>query len=79
MNKEGVDVQRWSSYGPDRGPTPEDVQSDIELIAGKGPQWVSLSPHDSSDEMINAFRTKFGTRFHDLRVGEAQVIAGARP
>jgi len=29
--------------------------------------------------MINAFRTKFGTRFHDLRVGEAQVIAGARP
>ena len=79
VNKEGIDQQRWSSYGPGTGPTPEDVQRDIELIAGKGPQWVSLSPHDSSDEMIEAFRTKFGARFHDLRVGEAQVIAGAKP
>ena len=79
LNKEGVDVQRWSSYGPDRGPTPEDVQSDIELIAGRGPQWVSLSPHDSSDEVIELFRRSFGTAYHDLLVGERQVIAALAP
>ena len=79
FNKDGVDMQRWATYGPGSGPMPEDVQREIELLAAKGPQWVSISPHDSSDEMIEAFRTKFGTGFHDLRVGELQVIAGAKP
>jgi metal-dependent hydrolase (beta-lactamase superfamily II) len=77
--KDGVDVQRWATYGLESGPTPQDVQREIELLAGRGPQWVSLSPHDSSDEMIDAFRAKFGTRFHDLRVGEPQVIAKLKP
>jgi 7,8-dihydropterin-6-yl-methyl-4-(beta-D-ribofuranosyl)aminobenzene 5'-phosphate synthase len=75
----GVDLQRRATYGSDSGPTVDDVQREIDILAGKGPQWVSLSPHDSSDEMIEAFRTKFGARYHDLRVGEAQLIAGAKP
>jgi metal-dependent hydrolase (beta-lactamase superfamily II) len=79
IGKDGRDTQRWASYGPETGPTPEDVQRDIDLLAGRGPQWVSISAHDSSDEMIDLFRTKFGARFHDLRVGEAQVIAGTKP
>ena len=79
INKEGVDVQRWASYGPDSGPTAEDVQRDVDLLATKRPQWVSLSPHDSSNEMIDLFRKKFGTGFHDLRVGEAQQIGVPKP
>jgi hypothetical protein len=79
IGKDGRDTQRWASYGPETGPTPEDVQRDIDLLAGRGPQWVSISAHDSSDEMIDLFRTKFGARFHNLRVGEAQVIAGTKP
>lgn len=72
----GVDVQRWATYGNAPGPSPGDVQREIDLLAAWQPQWVSLSPHDSSDEMIELFRTTFGARFHDLRVGELQVVAG---
>lgn len=79
IGKDGRDTQRWATYGPGDGPTPEDVQRDIDLLAAKEPQWVSVSAHDSSDEMIDAFRRKFDARFHDLRVGEAQVIAKAKP
>lgn len=75
----GVDAQRWATYGTDKGPSAEDVQREIDLLAGKAPGWVSISPHDSSDDMIEAFRKTFGPRYHDLRVGEWQVIGAARP
>ena len=75
----GVDAQRWATCGLDKGPSAEDVQREIDLLAEKGPSWVSLSPHDSSDETIEAVRKTFGPRYHDLRVGEAQVIGGAKP
>ena len=73
----GLDVQRWATYGTGAGPSPQDVQRDIDLLAARQPQWVSLSPHDSSDEMIEQFRKTFGARYHELRVGEPQVIGGA--
>lgn len=69
-----VDAQRWATYGTGPGPSVQDVQREIDLLISKGLQWVSLSPHDSSDEMIELFRKSFGARYHDLRVGEAQVI-----
>ncbi len=75
----GVDAQRWATYGLDKGPSAEDVQRDIDVLAGKEPRWVSVSPHDSSDETIEAFRKTFGPRYHDLRVGEAQSIGVAKP
>lgn len=70
----GIDVQRWAVYGTAPGPSAQDVQQEATLLLSKGLQWVSLSPHDSSDEMIELFRKGFGPRYHDLRVGEAQVI-----
>jgi metal-dependent hydrolase (beta-lactamase superfamily II) len=73
----GRDLQRSATYGSGPGPSPADVQREIDLLAARRPQWVSLSPHDSSDEMIELFRRAFGERYHDLRVGEAQVIAAA--
>jgi len=73
----GVDVQRWASYGFDGGPTADDVQREIDMLAEKQPVWVSLSAHDSSDEVIEAFRKTFGQHYHDLRLGEVQVIAKA--
>lgn len=71
----GQDLQRWATYGTGPGPTADDVQREIDALAARRPHWVALSPHDSSDEMIEAFRRSFGARYHDLRVGEAQVIA----
>ena len=79
IGKDGTDTQRWATYGTGDGPTPQDVQREIDLLAGKGPQWVSVSAHDSSDEMIDLFRRKFGTGYHDLRVGEVQAIGKPAP
>jgi metal-dependent hydrolase (beta-lactamase superfamily II) len=73
----GVDLQRWATYGSGSGPSADDVRCEIDMLAAKEPQWVSLSAHDSSDEMIEAFRKRFGPRYHDLRVGELQAIAGS--
>jgi 7,8-dihydropterin-6-yl-methyl-4-(beta-D-ribofuranosyl)aminobenzene 5'-phosphate synthase len=52
----GQDLQRWATYGNGPGPSAEDVQREIDALAARRPQWVALSPHDSSDEMIDAFR-----------------------
>jgi metal-dependent hydrolase (beta-lactamase superfamily II) len=70
----GMDVQRWATYGFGPGPSLADVQREIDLLAARRLQWVSLSPHDSSDEVIELFRRAFGEQYHDLRVGEAQRI-----
>ena len=74
----GVDLQRRAVYGLGDGPSLADIRLEIDLLSTKGPQWVSLSAHDSSDEVIEAFRKTFGARYHDLRVGELQVIAGTK-
>jgi 7,8-dihydropterin-6-yl-methyl-4-(beta-D-ribofuranosyl)aminobenzene 5'-phosphate synthase len=71
----GLDVQRVVAFGPLRGPTPSDVEGKAALLARERPGWVSLSAHDSSDEAIETFRRAFGDRYHDLRVGEWQVVA----
>jgi metal-dependent hydrolase (beta-lactamase superfamily II) len=72
----GTDLQQVLVYGPLRGPRLGDIRADITRLAGH-PQWVSLSAHDSSDEMIDEFRRTFGPRYHDLRVGEWETIADA--
>jgi 7,8-dihydropterin-6-yl-methyl-4-(beta-D-ribofuranosyl)aminobenzene 5'-phosphate synthase len=66
----GRDVQRWASYGFGPGPTEADIQRDIERLQATGLKWIALSPHDSSDEVIERFRSAFGARYRDLRVGE---------
>lgn len=71
----GIDVQRLVAFGPFRGPTAADVDREIASLASLMPEWVSLSPHDSSDESIEAFRRTFGARYHDLKVGEWMKLA----
>lgn len=78
MTTAGIDLQRLVAFGPFRAPTMADVQRDIATLAARRPAWVSLSAHDSSDEAIDAFRREFGPRYHELRVGQWQAIAGAR-
>ncbi|WP_457553363.1 hypothetical protein [Desulfobacula sp.] len=38
------------------------------------PQFVSLSPHDSSDWSIKQFKNAFGDVYHDLKVGTPLVL-----
>jgi len=74
----GIDLQRLFAFGPLRGPTSADVTRNIELLTARKPTWVSLSSHDSSDDSVDAFRTAFGTRYHDLKVGEWLKVGGGR-
>ena len=48
-----------------------DVETAIAYLQRRNPQVVALSPHDSCDWSIEAFRQTFGGAYRDLRVGEA--------
>jgi 7,8-dihydropterin-6-yl-methyl-4-(beta-D-ribofuranosyl)aminobenzene 5'-phosphate synthase len=71
----GLDLQNLLVYGPLRGPRLVDVCRDVRRLAEHHPAWVSLSAHDSSDEMIRKFGQDFQGVYHDLKVGEWQTIA----
>jgi 7,8-dihydropterin-6-yl-methyl-4-(beta-D-ribofuranosyl)aminobenzene 5'-phosphate synthase len=71
----GLDLQNLLVYGPLRGPRLVDVRRDVRRLAEHHPAWVSLSAHDSSDEMIREFRQDFPGVYRDLKVGEWQTIA----
>jgi len=47
-----------------------DVAASIAFLKRRDPKLVSLSPHDSCDWSIEAFRSAFGEAYRDLRVGE---------
>jgi 7,8-dihydropterin-6-yl-methyl-4-(beta-D-ribofuranosyl)aminobenzene 5'-phosphate synthase len=57
--------QRWMATSRSWRATPHD--------------WVSLSAHDSSDEVIDDFRRVFGAAYHDLLVGDWQTVAAGTP
>lgn len=76
LHQYGIDLQRWATWGPGSGPGLEGVQRDIARLQAAGLQWVAVSPHDSSDEVIEMFRKAFGSRFHDLRVGQVLAVSG---
>jgi 7,8-dihydropterin-6-yl-methyl-4-(beta-D-ribofuranosyl)aminobenzene 5'-phosphate synthase len=71
----GLNVQRWaaSGTGPFHPLTARDVDEDIARL--KGSSFLSVGGHDSSDEVVTAFRTAFGPAYHDLKVGEPLVVA----
>jgi len=50
------------------------VTADIERIKAIHPKIISLSPHDSSDEVVDRFRSTFGETYKDLLVGELIII-----
>ncbi|HKJ27528.1 MAG TPA: MBL fold metallo-hydrolase [Anaerolineales bacterium] len=56
--------------------TAEDVQPDIQTLQDKNPSLVALSPHDSSMEALEAFKTAFPGTYQMLQVGEAIQFTG---
>ncbi len=51
-----------------------DVHRAIALLYARDPQVVALSPHDSCDWSLAAFRTAFGKKYRDILVGRAIEI-----
>ena len=50
--------------------TKADVHRAIAFLYRRDPQIIALSPHDSCDWTLAAFRTAFGARYRDLLVGK---------
>jgi 7,8-dihydropterin-6-yl-methyl-4-(beta-D-ribofuranosyl)aminobenzene 5'-phosphate synthase len=67
----GVDVARYLGTGklPWKPIALDDVTRDISLLVKHNLGIVSLSPHDSADESIEAFRSAFPAAYVDLTVG----------
>ena len=59
------------ALGPDQ---PKDVETAIVYLRRRHPQLVALSPHDSCDWSIEAFRRAFGGAYQDVQVGKEIVV-----
>ncbi len=59
---------------PFHGIKENDVEIAIKAIKKVDPQFIAISPHDSSDWSIEQFRTAFKDKFHDLKVGTEMVV-----
>lgn len=73
--KFGIDVQPLvSTESPFNPITEEYVSADIERIKAVNPEIIGLSPHDSSDEMLDKFRTSFGSAYKEVRIGDLIIV-----
>ena len=68
QNLVGGDRPPWQPIGQ------ADVNRAIAAIKAVDPQFIALSPHDSSDWSLEQFTAAFGDRCHDLRVGRSMRI-----
>ena len=74
--KYGLPLQRIVATGkyPWDMINPDDVQNSIAYLQRRHPQLVALSPHDSCDWTIEAFRRAFAGAYRDVLVGEKIVV-----
>jgi 7,8-dihydropterin-6-yl-methyl-4-(beta-D-ribofuranosyl)aminobenzene 5'-phosphate synthase len=50
--------------------TKEEVEENISFLQRRNPRIVALSPHDSCDWSLDAFRGAFGETYREILVGE---------
>jgi 7,8-dihydropterin-6-yl-methyl-4-(beta-D-ribofuranosyl)aminobenzene 5'-phosphate synthase len=72
----GIPVQKIFGTGkpPWSSVTLEDVNRNIVLLQKLNLEIVALSPHDSCDASLDAFRNAFPSSFLEIRVGKKLVI-----
>jgi 7,8-dihydropterin-6-yl-methyl-4-(beta-D-ribofuranosyl)aminobenzene 5'-phosphate synthase len=72
----GFGLQRYIGTGnpPWKQIGRADVQATVDYLARKDPQLVAISPHDSCDWAVDAFRQSFGDRYRDVVVGREIVV-----
>jgi 7,8-dihydropterin-6-yl-methyl-4-(beta-D-ribofuranosyl)aminobenzene 5'-phosphate synthase len=75
--KLGIPVQRIVGTGkwPWDPISKQDVQTNIAYLQRYNPHLVALSPHDSCDWSLEAFRGAFGAAYQDIQVGK-EISAG---
>lgn len=71
-------INLQSLVGNDRPPwngiNEKDVKSAVNAIQAAGPEFVALSPHDSSDWSLDQFKKELGDKYHDLKVGKEMIF-----
>lgn len=72
----GIKLQMYIGTGkvPWKPLTIEEVQNNIALLKKHNPGVVGLSPHDSCDASLGAFRQAFPGIYKEIKVGEKIVI-----
>jgi 7,8-dihydropterin-6-yl-methyl-4-(beta-D-ribofuranosyl)aminobenzene 5'-phosphate synthase len=75
--KLGLSLQRLLGTGklPWDPVNRQDMETAIAYLQRRNPQLVALSPHDSCDWSIEAFRRAFGGAYQEVRVGEEITVA----
>jgi len=74
-----IDTHRYVGTGklPGEFLTMRDVQRSIDYLKGRGVGLVSLSPHDSCDASVQAFRESFGPAYRDMIVGQTISVSSS--
>jgi metal-dependent hydrolase (beta-lactamase superfamily II) len=72
----GLNVQRLAATGssPFGLLTQDGVTAQIELLGRRRPGIVGVGGHDTSDEVIEQFRRRFGSAYRSVTVGQRIVI-----
>jgi 7,8-dihydropterin-6-yl-methyl-4-(beta-D-ribofuranosyl)aminobenzene 5'-phosphate synthase len=63
-----------TGYLPWRQIDEDDVRAAMQILEAKHPRLVAISPHDSCDWTLGAFRHTFGERYRDVVVGREIVV-----
>lgn len=76
LTMSGIKLQMYIGTGkvPWKPLTIEEVQNNIALLKTHNPGVVGLSPHDSCDASLAAFRQAFPGIYKEIKVGEKIVI-----
>ncbi|UCF35628.1 MAG: MBL fold metallo-hydrolase [Acidobacteriota bacterium] len=74
-----IDLQRFFGTGkiPGEIQTMEEVQTNIDFLKAKGLRLIAISPHDSCDASIEAFKAAFPAITKDLVVGREISFSSA--
>jgi 7,8-dihydropterin-6-yl-methyl-4-(beta-D-ribofuranosyl)aminobenzene 5'-phosphate synthase len=74
----GIPIQKVFGTGkaPWSSVTIEDVNRNIGVLQKLGLEIVALSPHDSCDASLDAFRKAFPSSFREIKVGKRLIIGG---
>ena len=69
QNIVGADTPPWN------GIQVKDVKTAVSAIKKVDPEFIALSPHDSSDWSIAQFKEAFKKKYHDLKVGKELLLS----
>jgi 7,8-dihydropterin-6-yl-methyl-4-(beta-D-ribofuranosyl)aminobenzene 5'-phosphate synthase len=77
----GIKLQRYVGTGkvPWRPITLDEVQINIALLKKLNPKVVAISPHDTCDVTLAAFRDAFPDAYEEVRVGKKISIGTVKP